>query len=44
MRSQVEIGSSFNTINLDYISEEDDPLSPWLQQREDLLLDGRDDN
>ena len=39
-RSQEEIENSFNPINLDYIFQEDDPLSPWVEEREGPLLDG----
>lgn len=38
--SQQEIEESFNPINLDYIFQEDDPLSPWMEEREGPLLDG----
>ncbi|CAH9068407.1 unnamed protein product [Cuscuta epithymum] len=39
-RSQEEIEESFNPINLDYIFEESDALSPWIEERENPLLDG----
>ncbi|XP_029128921.1 uncharacterized protein LOC109806898 [Cajanus cajan] len=39
-KSQEEIESSFNPINLDYIFREDDPLSAWIEERENPLLDG----
>ncbi|KAJ1443313.1 Zinc finger, BED-type [Sesbania bispinosa] len=39
-KSQEEIEASFNPINLDYIFQEDDPLSPWIEERENPLLDG----
>ena len=39
-KSQEEINDSFNPINLDYIFQEEDPLSPWLEEREGPLLDG----
>jgi hypothetical protein len=39
-RSQEEIENSFNPINLDYIFCEVDPLAPWLEEREEPLLDG----
>lgn len=39
-RSQEEIENSFNPINLDYIFNEDDPLSQWIEERENPLLDG----
>ncbi|KAJ1407168.1 Ribonuclease H-like superfamily [Sesbania bispinosa] len=38
-KSQEEIEASFNPINLDYIFQEDDPLSPWIEERENPLLD-----
>ena len=34
----MEVG--FNLINLDYLFQEDDPLSPWIEEREGPLLDG----
>jgi hypothetical protein len=40
MRSQEDIESSFNPINLDYIFQEEDHLAPWLEEREGPLLDG----
>ncbi|XP_057970336.1 uncharacterized protein LOC131159441 [Malania oleifera] len=43
-RSQREIEEGFNPINLDYIFEEDDPLSQWLEERETPLLDGQDNS
>ena len=36
--------NTYNPINLDYIFEEDDPLSPWLEEREKPVLDGANDN
>lgn len=39
-KSQEEIEASFNPINLDYIFHEDDPLSQWIEERENPLLDG----
>ncbi|CAL5419353.1 unnamed protein product [Camellia sinensis] len=42
--SQEEIDRSFNPINLDYIFEEDDPISPWIEERENPLLDGVDNS
>ena len=39
-RSQEDIENSFNPINLDYIFQDDDPLNPWLEERESPLLDG----
>lgn len=39
-KSQEEIEASFNPINLDYIFQENDPLSPWIEERENPLLDG----
>ncbi|KAF1862368.1 hypothetical protein Lal_00026899 [Lupinus albus] len=39
-RSQEEIEASFNPINLDNIFQEDDPLSEWIEERENLALDG----
>ncbi|XP_028117885.1 uncharacterized protein LOC114315472 [Camellia sinensis] len=42
--SQEEIDRSFNPINLDYIFEEDDPISPWIEERENHLLDGVDNS
>nr|KYP69089.1 hypothetical protein KK1_022740 [Cajanus cajan] len=39
-KSQEEIEGSFNPINLDYIFREDDPLSPWIKERENPFLDG----
>ena len=39
-RSSEEIEESFNPINLDYIFQEDDHLSPWIEERENPLLDG----
>ncbi|CAL5377272.1 unnamed protein product [Camellia sinensis] len=35
---------SFNPINLDYIFEEDDRISPWIEERENPLLDGVDNS
>ena len=40
-RSQQEIDSSFNPINLDYIFE-DDPLNSWLEGREQPVFEGDD--
>ncbi|XP_028051855.1 uncharacterized protein LOC114256405 isoform X1 [Camellia sinensis] len=42
--SQEEIDRSFNSINLDYIFEEDDPISPWIEERENPLLNGVDNS
>ncbi|XP_028060037.1 uncharacterized protein LOC114263653 [Camellia sinensis] len=42
--SQEEIDRSFNPVNLDYIFEEDDPISPWIEERENPLLDGVDNS
>ncbi|CAL5370800.1 unnamed protein product [Camellia sinensis] len=42
--SQEETDRSFNRINLDYIFEEDDPISPWIEKRENPLLDGVDNS
>ncbi|KAF1879810.1 hypothetical protein Lal_00039682 [Lupinus albus] len=39
-RSQEEIEASFNLINLDNIFQEDDPLSEWIEERENSALDG----
>uniref|UniRef100_A0A151UHY0 Copia protein n=1 Tax=Cajanus cajan TaxID=3821 RepID=A0A151UHY0_CAJCA len=39
-KSQEEIKTSFTAINLDYIFQEDNPLSPWIEERENPLLDG----
>ncbi|XVF07160.1 hypothetical protein REPUB_Repub06bG0114600 [Reevesia pubescens] len=36
-----EMNNSFNSINLDHIFEDDDPLSEWLQEKENPLLDGQ---
>ena len=38
-RSQEETEAGFNSINLDYVFQEDDPLSPWIEEREGPLLD-----
>lgn len=38
-RSQEEIENSFNPINLDYIFQDDDPLVPWIEERENPLLE-----
>ncbi|CAJ2656855.1 unnamed protein product [Trifolium pratense] len=38
-RSQEEIETSFDPINLNYIFQED-PLSEWIEERENPLLDG----
>ncbi|KAE8673581.1 hypothetical protein F3Y22_tig00111779pilonHSYRG00152 [Hibiscus syriacus] len=35
-----DINTSFNPINLDHIFEYVDPLSEWLQEKENSLLDG----
>ncbi|XP_016702463.2 uncharacterized protein [Gossypium hirsutum] len=35
-----EINASFNPISLDYIFEDVDPLSEWLHEKENPLLDG----
>ncbi|KAE8697591.1 hypothetical protein F3Y22_tig00110621pilonHSYRG00538 [Hibiscus syriacus] len=35
-----DINTSFNPINLDHIFEDVDPLSEWLQEKENPLLDG----
>ncbi|XP_057958130.1 probable leucine-rich repeat receptor-like serine/threonine-protein kinase At3g14840 isoform X4 [Malania oleifera] len=43
-RSQREIEEGFNPINLNYIFEEDDPLSQLLEERETPLLDGQDNS
>ncbi|CAL5327746.1 unnamed protein product [Camellia sinensis] len=43
-RNQEEIDRSFNPINLDYIFKEDDPISPWIEERENPLLDGVDNS
>lgn len=43
-RSQQDIEESFNPINLDYIFDEDDPLSSWLEETEEALLDGQDNS
>ncbi|XP_057452112.1 uncharacterized protein LOC130743915 [Lotus japonicus] len=43
-RSSEEIEKSFNPINLDYIFQEDDPLSPWIEERENPVLDGTQDS
>ncbi|GMP97433.1 hypothetical protein CsSME_00045690 [Camellia sinensis var. sinensis] len=42
--SQEEIDRSFNPINLDYIFEEDDLISPWIEERKNPLLDGVDNS
>ncbi|CAL5338849.1 unnamed protein product [Camellia sinensis] len=39
-----EIDRSFNPINLDYIFEKYDPISPWIEERENPLLDGVDNS
>ncbi|XVF14454.1 hypothetical protein REPUB_Repub09cG0061700 [Reevesia pubescens] len=36
-----EMNNSFSPINLDHIFEDDDPLSEWLQEKENPLLDGQ---
>ncbi|KAL7225284.1 hypothetical protein ACSBR1_020630 [Camellia fascicularis] len=43
-RSHKEINRSFNSINLDHKFEEDDPISPWIEERENPLLDGVDNS
>ncbi|MFQ6666298.1 hypothetical protein Gotur_032699 [Gossypium turneri] len=35
-----DINASFNPISLDHIFEDVDPLSEWLHEKENLLLDG----
>ncbi|MBA0660937.1 hypothetical protein Goklo_012875, partial [Gossypium klotzschianum] len=35
-----DINASFNPISLDHIFEDVDPLSEWLQEKENPLLDG----
>ncbi|MFQ6671107.1 hypothetical protein Gotur_035750 [Gossypium turneri] len=35
-----DINASFNPINLDHIFEDVDPLSEWLHEKENPLLDG----
>ncbi|KAG8650944.1 uncharacterized protein LOC122723946 [Manihot esculenta] len=40
--SRHELEKSYNPINLDYIFEEDDPLNPWLEERENPALDGEE--
>ncbi|KAK5803024.1 hypothetical protein PVK06_030663 [Gossypium arboreum] len=35
-----DINASFNLISLDHIFEDVDPLSEWLREKENLLLDG----
>ena len=35
-----DINTSFNPISLDYIFEDVDPLSEWLHEKENPLLDG----
>ncbi|MBA0846341.1 hypothetical protein Goshw_000729 [Gossypium schwendimanii] len=35
-----DINASFNPISLDHIFEDVDPLSKWLQEKENPLLDG----
>ncbi|MBA0636818.1 hypothetical protein Godav_024719 [Gossypium davidsonii] len=35
-----DINASFNPISLDHIFEDVDPLSEWLQEKDNLLLDG----
>ncbi|KAL7250697.1 hypothetical protein ACSBR1_012674 [Camellia fascicularis] len=42
--SQQEINRSFNPINLDYIFEEDYPISPWIEERKNPSLDGVDNS
>ena len=41
-KSQNELEKSYNPINLDYIFEKDDPLNPWLEERENPVLDGEE--
>lgn len=43
-KSQDDREESFNPINLDYIFEEDDLLTPWLQEREHAILDDEDNS
>ncbi|CAL5329930.1 unnamed protein product [Camellia sinensis] len=43
-KSQDDTEESFNPINLDYIFEEDDLLTPWLQEREHTVLDDEDNS
>ncbi|CAL5425120.1 unnamed protein product [Camellia sinensis] len=43
-KSQDDREESFNPINLDYIFEEDDLLTPWLQEREHAVLDDEDNS
>ncbi|KAK8568925.1 hypothetical protein V6N12_007459 [Hibiscus sabdariffa] len=38
-KSAQELEMGFNPINLDNIFEEEDPLSAWIEEREDLELD-----
>ncbi|KAK8488965.1 hypothetical protein V6N11_019499 [Hibiscus sabdariffa] len=38
-KSAQELEMDFNPINLDNIFEEEDPLSAWIEEREDLVLD-----
>lgn len=40
-QSQEEINAQFNSINLDYIVEDDDPLAQRREERERPLLDGQ---
>ena len=42
-KSREELDKSYDSINLDYIFEEDDPLSPWLEERA-KLLNGQNSN
>ncbi|MBA0844919.1 hypothetical protein Goarm_023202 [Gossypium armourianum] len=35
-----DINASFNPISLDHIVEDVDPLSEWLQEKDNPLLDG----
>ncbi|XP_028114415.1 uncharacterized protein LOC114312383 [Camellia sinensis] len=43
-KSQDDREESFNPINLDYIFEEDDLLTPWLKEREHAVLDDEDNS
>ncbi|MFQ6655234.1 hypothetical protein Gotur_025881 [Gossypium turneri] len=36
----LDINASFNSISLDHIFEDVDPLSEWFQEKENSLLDG----
>ncbi|KAJ9184956.1 hypothetical protein P3X46_004640 [Hevea brasiliensis] len=37
---RLKLERRYNPIHLDYIFEEDNPLNPWLEERESPLLDG----